>query len=125
MKPPQEVADWKAISKEFENLWNFPHCICDAKYCFTYVDFGQYGSANNSRVLRSSGLYKALEENKFNVPAPTEAEGDEIFSLKTWLMRPFPGSLDDFQDFQLRLSTARRTIENASGILVARSRIFK
>ena len=27
LKPPQEVADWKAISKEFENLWNFPHCI--------------------------------------------------------------------------------------------------
>ena len=22
LKPPQEVADWKAISKEFENLWN-------------------------------------------------------------------------------------------------------
>ena len=68
--------------------------ICDAKYRFTYVDFGQYGSTNNSSVLRSSGLYKAFEENKFNVPAPTEAEGFEdplpyfllgveIFPLKT------------------------------------------
>ena len=126
LKPPQEVADWKAISKEFENLWNFPHCIraidgkhvaieclklsgtqyfnckgffsvvllaiCDAKYCFTYVDFGQYGSTNDSSVLRSSGLYKAFEVNKFNVPALMEAEGfedplpyflrgDEIFPL--------------------------------------------
>ena len=27
LKPPQEVADWKPISKESENLWNFPHCI--------------------------------------------------------------------------------------------------
>ena len=27
LKSPQQVADWKAISKEFENLWNFPHCI--------------------------------------------------------------------------------------------------
>ena len=88
LKPPQEVAVWKTISKEFENLWNFPHCIeaidgkhvatkcpnlsgtqyfnykgffsvvliaiCDAKYCFTYVDFGQYGSTNNSSVLRTS-----------------------------------------------------------------------
>ena len=111
MKSPQEVADWKAISKELENLWNFPHCIgamdgihvaiewpklsgtqhfnckdffsvvmlaiCDAKYCFTNVDFGQYGSKNDSSVLRSSGLYKAFEENKFNVPAPTEGEGFE------------------------------------------------
>ena len=108
LKPPQEVAKWKAISKEFENLWNFRHCIgaidgkyvaiecpklsgtqyfnyqcffsvvllaiCNAKYCFTYVDFGQHGSTNNSSVLRSSDLYKVFEENKFNVPAPTEAD---------------------------------------------------
>ena len=35
LKPLQEVADWKAISKEFENLWNFPHCIgaTDRKHC--------------------------------------------------------------------------------------------
>ena len=56
--------------------------------------------------------YKVLEENKFNVLAPTEAEefedplacfllGDKIFPIKTWLMRPFPGSLDDSEDFQL------------------------
>ena len=55
------------------------------------LDFGQYGSTNDSSILRSSGLYKALAENKFNVPATTEAEGfedplpyfllgDEIFS---------------------------------------------
>ena len=125
LKPLQEVVDWKAISKEFENLWNFPHCIgaidgkhvaieCpklsgiqhfnykgffsvvllaiwDTKYCF---DFGQYGSTNDGSVFRSSDLYKAFEENKFNVPAPTEAGGfedplpyfllgDEIFPLKT------------------------------------------
>ena len=100
-KANSEVEDWKAISKEFENLWNFPHCIgainrkhvaiecpklsgtqyfnyksffsvvllaiCNAKYCFTYVDFGQYGSTNDSSVLRSSDLYKVIEENKFNV----------------------------------------------------------
>ena len=27
LKPFQKVAEWKAIPKEFENLWNFPHCI--------------------------------------------------------------------------------------------------
>ena len=27
LKPPQEIADQKAISKEFKNLWNFPYCI--------------------------------------------------------------------------------------------------
>ena len=81
--------------------------------------------------------YKVLEENKFNVLAPTEAEefedplpyfllGDKIFPIKTWLMRPFPGSLDDSQKiFNYRLSRDRRTIGNVFGILVARWRVFK
>ena len=51
--------------------------ICEEKYCFTNVDFGQYGSTDDSSVLRSFDLYKTFEENKFNVPAPTEAEGFE------------------------------------------------
>ena len=111
--------------------------IYDTKYCFTYVDFGQYGNTNHSSVLRSSGLYKAFEENKFNVPAPMEAErfedslpyfllGVEISPLKTWLMRPFAGLLDESQSiFNYQLSRARRTIKNVFGILVARWRIFK
>ena len=111
--------------------------IYDTKYCFTYVDFGQYGSTNHRSVLRSSGLYKAFEENKSNVPVPMEAEGFEdslpyfllgveISLLKTWLIRPFPGLLDDSQSiFNYQLSRARRTIKNVFGILVARWRIFK
>ena len=74
---------------------------------------------------------------RVNVPAPTEADefedplpcfllGYKIFPLKTWLMRPFPGSLDDSQKiFNYRLSRARHPIENEFGILVARWRIFK
>ena len=82
--------------------------------------------------MRSSGLYKAFEENKFNVPAPTEVEGledplhyflleYEIFSLKTCLVRTFLGSVDDSQKtFNYWLSRNRSTIENAFGILVGR-----
>ena len=111
--------------------------ICHAKYRFTYVDFGQYGSTNDRSVLRSSGLYKAFEENKLNVSAPIQAEGfedplpnflleDEIFPLNTWVMRLFLGLLDDSQKiFNHRLSMAKRAIKNAFGILVARWRIFK
>ena len=111
--------------------------ICDAKYCFTYIDFGQHENTSDSSVLKSSDLYKAFKEYKFNVVAPIEAEGFkdplphfllgyDIFTLKTWLMRPFPGSLDDSQKiFNYRLSRARRTIENTFGILVARWQIFK
>ena len=111
--------------------------ISDAKYCFTYADFSQYGSTNDSSILRSSGLYKAFEENKFNVPAPTEAEWfedplpyflleEEMLPLKTWLMRQFLGSLDNSQKiFNYQLSRAWGTIENAFGILVARRRMFR
>ena len=107
------------------------------KILFTSVDFGQCGSTNDSGVLRNSGLYKAFEENKFNVPAPTEVEGledplhyflleYEIFSLKTCLVRTFLGSVDDSQKtFNYWLSRNRSTIENAFGILVGRWQIFK
>ena len=51
--------------------------------------------------------------------------GDEIFPLKTWLLRPYPGVLTEFQRvFNYRQSRARRVIENAFGILVTRWRIF-
>ena len=48
--------------------------------------------------------------------------GDEIFPLKTWLMRRLPGKLDD--NINYRLSRASLTNENIFQILAARWRIF-
>ena len=52
--------------------------------------------------------------------------GDEIFPLKAWLRRPYPGNLIDSQKvFNYRLSRSRRTIGNTFGILASRWRLFR
>ena len=111
--------------------------ICDANYCFTMFDLGQYGSNNDNGVLLNSEMGQMFQENELKVPKsrprdgidgslPFYLLGDEIFPLKTWLMRPYPGhSLDEERRvYNYRHSRARRTIENAFGILSARWRIF-
>ena len=115
--------------------------ICDARYNFWFYDIGQYGSTNNSAALANSDFGKAFSQHLFHYPAPEKIPGstadiplflvgDEIFPLKEWLMRPYPGSKKGTMEeskfvFNYRLSRARRVIENTFGILVARWRIFR
>lgn len=81
---------------------------------------------------------KTFANNSIGVPDPAPVEdcdipisyfivGDDIFKLKTWLQRSFPGrsKLSEAQQiFNYRLSRARRVIENTFGILRARWRVF-
>ena len=47
-----------------------------------------------------------MEAGGFEDPLPYFLLENEIFPLKTWLMRPFPGCLDDSQKiFNYQLST--------------------
>ncbi|XP_066910825.1 putative nuclease HARBI1 [Clytia hemisphaerica] len=112
--------------------------VCDANYCFTLYDVGSYGSNNDSGVLANSEMGMRFEEKDFDLPKdeklsgcnfgplPYFLVGDEIFPLKYWLMRPFPGRflLEEERIYNYRHSRARRTIENAFGILAARWRIL-
>ena len=41
--------------------------VCDAKYNFTLVDVGQYGSNNDSGVLAQSKISSAFENNTLSV----------------------------------------------------------
>ena len=105
---------------------------CDARNCFTLVDIGQYGSNNDSGVLKNCEIGSASNQEKsiylsqklwkagFD-PLPYYMVGDEIFPLKTCLMRPYAGKLTEEQRiFNYRHSRARRAIENSFGILVWR-----
>lgn len=111
--------------------------VCDAKYKFTFVDVGQYGSNNDCAVLNNSKIGEGLERGTLNIPPAEVIEGideempyyllgDEIFPLEPYLMRPYASSQPEpEQIFNYRQSRARLTIENSFGILVARWRIFE
>ena len=78
--------------------------VCDANYCFTMIDLGQYGSNNDSGVVASSVMGEICDNGEINLPTPSKIYqssdqdlpyfllGDEIFRLKDWLMRLFPGA---------------------------------
>ena len=71
-------------------------------------------------------MFQIIWDANFNYYKGFFTVDDEIFPLKPWLIRPYPGSLDNSQKtFNYRLSRARRRIENAFEILVACWRMFK
>ena len=123
----------------FYNYKNFHSivflAICNAKYCFSMTDMGSYGRGNDAAILQLLfGKMFNPGPLSFNIPQPREVGssslpyalvGDEIFPLKPWLMKPYPGrNLDESRRiFNYRLSRARRTIENSFGILATRWRI--
>jgi len=113
--------------------------VCDARYVFSFVDIGDYGSNNDSEVFRRSAIGKSFFNKEMNLPNPEYIEnlqnfgsipyylvGDDAFPLQQWLMKPYPGQgIQESQAiFNYRLSRARRVIENAFGILAARWRVF-
>lgn len=110
---------------------------CDANYCFTFVDVGQYGRISDGGVFAPTFLARKLENDPNFLPPESNVSnsnrilpyvfvGDEAFPLKRYLMRPFPGRdlVREKRVFNYRLSRARRCIENAFGILAARWRVM-
>lgn len=135
---------------EFFNYKNFFSivllAIVDYDYKFVFVDVGCQGRISDGGVYRNSYFYRAIEENKLNLPDPKPLPlshdpvyidqcyeaipyvvlGDDAFPLGIHCMKPYAqqGLSPRKRIFNYRLSRARRLTENAFGIWVNRFRVF-
>ena len=110
--------------------------VVDAEYKFLYVDVGAIGSESDGGVFAKSQLGMMLDRHQMNLPPPeqlpnTPADsppveyffvGDDAFALRQYLLKPYPSRAltHDERIYNYRLSRARRTVENAFGILASR-----
>lgn len=123
--PPQSGSLYYNYKKHFSIIL---FALVDAHYNFLYIDVGTNGRANDACVFGKSTLEQALQSNSLNLPARAVMLGDDAFPLRTNLLKPYSrcGPLNHTQQvFNYRLSRARRVVENAFGILVAKFRIFE
>lgn len=115
--------------------------IVDADLNFVIVHVGANGRNSDGGVLKQSCFGRALDNGLLMLPEdnvlpnrsanspkmPYVFIGDEAFPLKRNLMRPFGGRqlTEEKRVFNFRLSSARRCVENAFGILAARWRLLR
>ena len=92
---------------EFTTLYNYKVffrmillTVCDAPYCFTLDDVGEYGSNNDCGILSNSKIGSRFVNGEISVPESEIILGHDsellyflatykIFPLETWLMRLF------------------------------------
>ena len=111
--------------------------VCNANYEFTMVDIGESGRQSDGGIFSQSKLGHCINNNLINLPDTAYIEntgfelpyvfiGDDAFSLKTNLMKPYPSTNLTTEKLicNYRFCRARRIIENAFGILTAVFRIF-
>lgn len=114
--------------------------VVDAHYRFRVVDVGAYGRSSDGGTLAASAFGQALRRGTLNLPPdaplpgaedlgplPYVFVGDEAFPLRRNLLRPYPGH--DVEGvkriFNFRLSSARRLVECAFGILATQWRLYR
>ena len=106
--------------------------LVDADYKFLYVDVGCNGRISDGGVFRNSSLSSALSLNTLNISLsdseslPHVVVADDAFPSKTYMMKSyaFKNLCTEKRVFNYHLSSARRVVENAFGILAKRFRIF-
>jgi hypothetical protein len=112
--------------------------IADAKYRFILCDFGTNGRLSDGGVLQNTVFFDKLQNNLLNIPRESEVRNglrklpyvfvaDDAYPLTTDMLKPYRQSDLDCKEktiYNYRTSRARRIVENVSGILTARFRIF-
>lgn len=106
----------------------------DANYRFIFVDVGSPGADGDANVFSRTEFGKhILEDTPFlNLPEDAAVNGDDMphffiaddaFPLSRRIMKPYGTAnvlTNEQRIFNYRLSRARRTVENAFGILTMR-----
>ena len=108
--------------------------VCDARYCFTLLDIGNYGRHSDGGVLINSAFGKAMEQGSFQVLNHCLVSdlqfliffvGNSAFPLKTYMLHPYPGKFlpENKQIFNYRPSSNTKYIN--FGIMSTKFRIFR
>ncbi|XP_046143098.1 uncharacterized protein LOC123988136 [Osmia bicornis bicornis] len=143
---PKTGTEWLKIAQEYNDTWNFPHCIgsIDGKHISIQSpkhsgNVGCQGRISDGGVFNNSSLYRAMEEKKLNIPAAIRLEGreipipffflgDEAFPISEHLLKCYSGYFTKGSQqriFNYRVCRARRVVENAFGILAAVFRVLR
>lgn len=106
---------------------------CDASYRFTFVDVGSPGADGDMNVFARTSFGSSIisDGDTLDLPPNGGVEtpfffiADDAFPLNRRIMKPYKPKRNstlsnEERVFNYRLSRARRTIENAFGILVMR-----
>ncbi|XP_054263992.1 uncharacterized protein LOC128987260 [Macrosteles quadrilineatus] len=113
--------------------------IVDADYCFLYVTVGCQGRLSDGGVFEHTQFKEMMTNCQLNTPKakclpgstypfPHVLLADDAFPLKSWIMKPFPGTHPKGSAeriFNYRLSRGRRVVENAFGILSVVFRVLR
>lgn len=112
--------------------------ICDANYCFTFIDVGAYGRNCDSTVFQNSLFWCKITSGLLDIPPPKSLPGtvnptlphvfvaDEAFALSEHVLRPYCRKHLNHNKrvFNYRLTRARTYVECTFGILSNKWRIF-
>ncbi|CAK1592524.1 unnamed protein product [Parnassius mnemosyne] len=111
--------------------------MCDANYCFKYINVGACGTDSDFIIFRDSNLYAKLQIGKINLPEPRQVAnswtpfpyiivGDAAFGISRHILRPYARRYMTHKKkiFNYRLSRTRRYIESTFGIMSNKFEVF-